>query len=244
MPTLLLIFLTAIVAVSQETERTLPFTRLQTPPQMAEAATVIRSIGDIRDLHVDAAQRTMTVRGDTSQTALADWLFPRLDRVGSATPPDSTQLDYRPTSAADDIVRVLYFRNSVLLPELHQMVTVIRSLTEIRRAFLSTSAEAFVMRGTQNQLDAARWLIEALDQPAANPVGTGVVRIADANGEDTIRLFSLARFNSEQELKSFATELRAATDMRRVFTYYPRRAIAVRSTPAQVEKAARLVDAR
>ena len=234
----------AAMAFSQQTNRTLHFTQLQTGPQFAEAATVIRSIGEIRDLTVDAAQRTTTLQGDPEQAALADWLFSRLDRAaGSMTKLDAGQLDFRPAQGSDDMVRVFYFKNPVPIPEIQRMTTVIRSLTEIRRAFLSNAAGAFVVRGTAEQMDVARWLVEALDQPAFVN-GANQYRITDAAGEDTIRLFTVPKVGSEEELQNFASELRMATQMRRVFTYYPLRVIAVRSTPVQIELAARLVNKR
>jgi hypothetical protein len=184
----------------------------------------------------------MKLQGDPGQAALADWLFIRLDRAaGSMTKPDAAQLDYRPTQGSDDMVRVFYFKNPAPLQDIQRMATVIRSLTEIRRAFVSNAAGAFVVRGTQEQMDAARWLVEALDQPSFVN-GANQYRINDAAGEDAIRLFSVPKFGSEEELLSFATELRMATQVRRLFTYYPLRVIAVRSTPAQIEEAARLVN--
>ena len=107
---LTLLAFTAAIGLSQPVERVFPFTQLRTPAQIAETATLIRSIGEIRDLTADAAQRTMTVRGDPAQTALAAWLFSKLDRdaAGGATA-DTTPLDYRPETAGDDLVRLFYF---------------------------------------------------------------------------------------------------------------------------------------
>ena len=228
------------MGLSQQTSRTLQFTQLQTPQNFMETATVIRSTGEIRSLKVEASQKTMALQGDTGQIALADWLFTRLDRLaGSTTTPQAAQLDYRPTQDSDDIVRVFYFKNPAPLLDLQKMTTVIRSLTEIPRAFLSNAAGAFVIRGTQEQMDAANWLFESLDQSSFVD-GTTNGHITDSAGENTIHLFSVPRFGSEQELQNFASEMRVAAQMKRVYTYYPLRVIAVRGTPAQIEQAARL----
>jgi hypothetical protein len=231
----------AATAFCQQTDLTLQFTKLQTPPQFAESATVIRSIGEIRQLNVDATARTITLHADRAQAALADWLFGKLDRMREGKPPaDPSELVYRPAPDIDDIVRVFYFQDLAALPEIHERATIIRALTEIRRAFISNVAGAFVVRGTQVQIEVAGWLFVALTR-ASFPDAPKQHRIADAAGEDTIRLLPVPKFGSEEELQSFATELRMATQMRRVFTYYPLRLIAVRSTPAQVEHAAKLV---
>jgi len=242
MRTLTLFAVTAALVLGQPANRTLHFVNLQTGSQFAEAATVIRSIGEIRDLTVDAPTRTMTVQGAPEQIALAGWLFGKLDRTaGTMTEPNAAELDYHPSvDGPDDMVRVFYCKNPALAADIQRMATVIRSLTEIRRAFLSNAAGALVVRGTQEQMGAAKWLVESLDQPSLG-FGVNQYRISDGAGENVMRLFSLPKFGSEQELSNFASELRAAAQMRRVFTYFPLRVIAVRSTPEQVENAARLV---
>jgi citrate lyase beta subunit len=122
-----------------------------------------------------------------------------------------------------------------------EAAVVTRSLIEIRRFFISNAAGAFVVRGTREQMDAARWLVEALDRQSFT-TAINEYRITDTAGEDTIRLFLVSKFNSPEELQNFAVELRQATQMRRVFVYNPLRVIAVRSTPAQVKQAESIVN--
>ena len=237
------IFLTgAVILLGQESQRTFQFRQLQTAPQFAEAATIIRSIAEIRDLTVDANTKTMTIRGNQGQAALAEWLFNKIDRlVGSGPIPDAPQLDYRLALDKDDMVRIFYLKTA-LAPAVSQEAAVItRSLIEIRRFLVSNAAGAFVVRGTREQMDAARWLVEALDRQsfagAANEY-----RITGSAGEDTIRLFLVSKFGSAKELQNFAVDMRQATQIRRVFVYNPLRVIAVRSTPAQVKQAESIVN--
>jgi hypothetical protein len=230
----------ASIALGQQTERTLSFRNLQSAADFAETATVIRSIGEIRDLRVNAADRSITLYGDPGQAALADWLFTKLDRASDdLTIPDSGQLDYRPMLDADDLVRVLYFRYSKAPENIHQMATVVRSLTEIRRAFVAIAAGAFVVRGTQDQMDAAKWLVDSLDK-AGLGTGSHEYRMG-GTGENTIGLLPAPTVASNEELKNIASELVLATQSRHVFTYYPLRIIAVRSTPGKIQEAAKIV---
>jgi hypothetical protein len=214
----------------------LPICRL--PREYAEAATVIRSTAEIRDLAVNADQKTITLQGDPGQVQLADWLFPRLDR--RAGTPDGVQGDYGPIDGKDDLTRLFYFKNTAAVQPMNELTTVIRSLLEIRHAFVSSGAGALVLRGTRQQMDAARWLVDSLDQPVFH-VESNQYHITDAGGEDTLRLFSLPKLG-EQELQSFAVRLRMATRIRRLFVYHPLGIIAVRGTPAQLEQAATLVN--
>ncbi len=66
MKTLPLFSFFAIAALSQPVERALPFKQLQTPVEMNEAATVIRSVGQIRNLSVDPTQKELNVKGETA----------------------------------------------------------------------------------------------------------------------------------------------------------------------------------
>src|SRR5262245_25410831 len=141
---MLLVGITAI-ALCQQTTHTLQFTQLQTPPQLTEAATIIRSIGEIRDLNVDVTTKTIRMSGDTGQLALADWLLSRLDRLPNNTA--AAESAYR-AADGDDITRVFYFKHPATSTNMQQMATISRAITEIRRAFLSNAAEALVVRGT------------------------------------------------------------------------------------------------
>ena len=88
-------------------------------------------------------------------------------------------------------------------------------------------------------MDAARWLFDALEQRG----GTSY-RINDAAGNDTIRVFALAETVSQTELQNVAEEVRVATPIKRIYSFYPRRAIVMRGTHAQTEQAAGLIDKR
>ena len=120
---------------------------------MAEPATLIRSIGEIRDLTTDTAQRTMTIRGDPAQAALAEWLFGRLDReaAGGANA-DTAPLVYRPATVGDYLVRGFYFAAPIANADVNELATVIRFILDLRKAFVSTAAGAFAVRGTQDRL--------------------------------------------------------------------------------------------
>ena len=237
---LTLLAFTAAIGLSQPAERVFAFTQLRTPAQIAETATLIRSIGEIRDLTTDAAPRTMNVRGDPAQAALAEWLFSKLDRdaAGGATA-DITPLDYRPETGGDDLVRVFYFQAPMPHADVNELATVIRSILDLRHAFVSNAAGAFAVRGTQERMDAAKWLFDALQQRG----GTSY-RINDAAGHNTIRVFALAETVSKPELQSMAAEVRMTTLIKRIYGYYPRRAIAMRGTYAQTEQAAGLIGKR
>jgi hypothetical protein len=237
MRTSVILIACASIAVGQQIDRTLPFRNLQSTPDFAEAATVIRSIGEIRDLQVNAAERSLSLHADPEQVAFADWLFTKLDRNDEPIPGPGP-LDYRTTQGSSDLIRVVYFRYLKTPEDIRQLSTVVRSLTEIRRAFVSIAAGAFVARGTQDQMDAASWLIDSLDKPELG-TGTKEYRMG-GNGEDVIGLLHVPAASSE-ELQNFGSQVVLATQSRYVFTYYPLRVIAIRNTPAKLQEAAKVM---
>ena len=155
-PTLLA--LTAAIGLSQPVERVFPFTQLRTSARIAETATLIRSMTEIRDLAVDSAQRTMTVRGDPAQAALAAWLFSKLDRDagGGGATADTTPLDYRPETGGDDLVRLFYFQPPMPKAEVNELATVIRSILDLRKLLVSNAAGAFAVWSTQAHAERTR----------------------------------------------------------------------------------------
>src|SRR5688500_18177758 len=73
-----------------------------TPQAIQELATVMRSTADIRELSVNAAERSVTFNGAPEQNRIAEWLVPRLDVTGPRPVGFPFQV------GAEDIVQVFY----------------------------------------------------------------------------------------------------------------------------------------
>lgn len=219
----------------QAMERVLSFKHLQTPSETNEAATVIRSVGEIRDISVQPAEKTLTVSGNPAQIELAEWLMARLDRNGGTSAAVPSQLDFRPAGGSDAVVRVLYFKNAAAARERNEMATVIRSLIEIPGLFVSQAAGAMVIRGSMVQADAARWTFEALDRPF--PSAAGPYRLS-SGGDEVIRLFPMPAAGTLEELYRVATEVRTELQAKRFYIYTPHRIVAIRGTDALIDRAA------
>lgn len=235
---LILLTVAAFGTYGQPVERSFLFAQLQTAEEMAEAATVIRSIGEIRELRVDAGQRTLTVRGALGQTELAEWLLARLDRTGNGPQRDLVRGDYRPVSGGESVVRVLPFRTTAPAAR-NEMATVLRSLLEIPNVFVSQAAGLLVLRGSIGQADAAEWALTALEG-AEGAQGTGSYRLA-GGADDMIRLIPVRRDLTVESLHRGATSVRLAVGIRRLYSYTPGRVVAVRGTEEMVARAAEML---
>ena len=235
MKTLTLLAIFTVAMQCQPAERVLPFKQLQTGIEMNEAATVIRSVGGIRDLSVQVTEKTLTVGGDPARIELAEWLMVRLDRTGATSSPVPPELDFRPAGASGEVFRVLYFHNAMTARDRSEMATAIRSLIEIPTLFVSQAAGAMVIRGSTAQADAARWMFEALDRKT--PSAAGPYRLP-GDGDETIRLFPMPAAGTLEEFYRFATEARTELQAKRFFTYTPHRVIAIRGSQDLIDRAA------
>jgi hypothetical protein len=206
---------------------------------MGEITTAIRSIADIRQLSMDASQRTIEMRGTPDQAGAAEWLFNQLDRpvAGRAPVQHSSTSQYQFSPGADDLVRVFYLTNA----DFQEAVVAIRTLTEISRVFTYSAQKAMVVRATAAQMAATEWLFEELDKPAdaQAPVQNAqsqAYRIS-GSGDDVVRVFCLDRMANVQALQQVATAMRSIGEIRRMYAYNRPRLLAVRGTAEQIAMA-------
>lgn len=236
MKMLAILTLSAVAGVCQPVERTLPFRELRTAAEFAEAATVIRSVGEIQELRVDGDLRSLTVRGDRRQTELAEWLLARLDRTSATAAPVPGERAYAMGDSNGTVIRVLYFQNAATAQARNEMATLIRSLLEIRGLFVSMAAGALVLRASPGHGDGAEWVFAALD----GGIGNGEHRMA-GGGDDVLRLVAVAGGATVEEFYRRATGVRTALQLRQLFTYSPNRVVAIRGTAAQTGRAAEML---
>jgi hypothetical protein len=141
-------------------------THIDTLRDLQEMSTVVRSMTDVRKLFSYTSQRVITLRGTAAQIALAEWLFKELDKPDQQAVTRSTQAaaseEFRPSNG-DDVVRVFYRTGADTPQALQEIVSQVRSRTEIRRAFLVNSQRAVAMRGTAAQIAHADRLFKERD---------------------------------------------------------------------------------
>jgi general secretion pathway protein D len=70
----------------------------------------------------------------------------------------------------DNVVRVFYVQNATSVQEFQEIVTAVRSVTEIRRVYAYNAQHAVLMRGTPDQIALAEKLIHDLDKAKAEVV--------------------------------------------------------------------------
>ena len=123
-----------------------------------EAATLVRTISDIRRVFTYNARNALMVRGTEAQIGLAEWLVKEL----APEPPSSTHR-YEMT-ANDDVVRVLRLPHTATVPDFQKAATAIREATQIKRVFTYNAPRAMALRGTADQIALAEKLATDLDK--------------------------------------------------------------------------------
>lgn len=218
--------------------RVLRFNHISEPQSLMEAATVVRSVGEIREVKADPQARTLTLSGEAWQIELADWIIHKLDRV--PLPPGSVPERYDIAGVPDPAVRVFFPARADTVANLQELTTLVRSLLEIRRAFTFNAARAAILRGTPEEVDTAEWLFRELDAGPGNRAVSETRRLP-GDSEGVIRVLYLRPALSIEQFHQNAVEVRREVEIRRMFTFNDSRAIAVRGTAEQVTAAERLL---
>ena len=230
-----LIVLAASMAVGQ-TPRVFQLAQKETPEDLAEIATVLRSTGDIKQVTVDAAKDTVTVDGTAEQIALAEWLIGKLDVPAKG--PFTGVLEFR-APRGDDVTGVLYAANAATPVDLQEIATTLRSVADVRRLFVYNARKAVVARDTGPKILLSAWLMDQLNQPAkAVPTGVQEYKLP---GDDVARVFYLASPHTPQELQEIVTLIRSVGEVQRLFVNNARHAIAMRAPAERIALADWLV---
>ncbi len=211
-----------------------------TNQELYEAATVVRSTGELRHLFVYGPSGAIVVRGSAADMRLAAWLLQKFDlpanRMESAPRVNDT----------GDLVQVFYFAQPLPNPQLQEIATVVRSVGELRRLFAYSPSRAIVVRGSAADLRLAAWLFKEFDQPVNRPGFAPRVNEYGRleNDDDLLKVFYLAPTKTMQRLQEIATEVRSTIRIPRLFVSNAHHAIVVRGTSAQLARAAQMIEER
>jgi hypothetical protein len=229
-----LILFAVSAAFGQDVSRVFQLHHIDGQQDQNEFATLVRTIADIPDVLADAPKRTLSVSGNPTQIAIAEWLFTELDRQ---TLPDSVSQEFKVANNADDVVHVFYLPNTATIQDFQEAATTIRTIAEIRRVFTFNAPRALAVRGTADQVAAAAFMIHELDQPAgAKTADSRVHQMIDTgkHGETDVRVFYLPYTSTVQQFQEVGTLVRTIGEVRRVFTYNAPKALVVRGTEGQL----------
>jgi hypothetical protein len=145
--------------------RVFDLTTPQTPQQLQEIVTLVRSVADVPRLFVYNARRAVALRAPADRVALASWLIDKMDKpvtARSAAESNAAPDEYRLPGGADNLVRIFYLANSQSGQDRQQAVSQVRANAGIRRLFVYNSLGALAVRGTEGQVATAEKVLEEM----------------------------------------------------------------------------------
>ncbi len=213
-----------------------------TPEQLREMLANMRSLSDIRRLHLYLPLQAMVVRGNSREIALTAWLMEQLDRPVNSSPPQPREYPL----PGDDIVRIFELTYPQSPQQLQEIAVLIRSVGDIRRLFSYRARRELTVRASSEQIEFAAWLVGKLDQPLD---GSAVARDASAKHEfrlssspdNLVRVFYFPGSLPLQQFREAAIAIRKASGSKYVFAYSALRALAWRGTAEQVTAAEQVI---
>jgi hypothetical protein len=211
------------------------------PQDAQEMITVIRSIGDIREIRF-APEGTIRVEGTQEQIAVAQWLAAQLDTPDGAAPaPPTTRIFDLPDREGAKTVTVLHLTTVTRPQDLQEVITMIRSLCDVKRVFQFTRGKAICLRGTADQAAATEWLIAELENPGSGRPEHFFPPAYPRDNDTAMRLFRLPASTTPDEIQATIARVRTATGVKRIFYNNARKAVGARGTPEQIAAAAKML---
>ena len=234
MPVKLLSTAALLACLSYGQTKVFHFAHAQTPQEFQEVANVVRMIPEINRMAVASETRTLALRGSADQLAAAEWLFQAVDKPAGTQAPATLEFKYN--DVHEPAVRVFYLSNIQSPQHLQEVVNAIRSVADMQHVVPNDGIRAIVVRGTDEQVKMAEFLIKELDRsPGATPSGSH--EYAFNPGPDVAHVFFMRPATTPQSMQEILTQVRVTADIQRATTYSGLRALVLRGTPAQITTA-------
>ncbi|MBN8730645.1 MAG: hypothetical protein J0L64_08905 [Acidobacteria bacterium] len=222
--------------------REVAFRHASSAQQFQEIAMVVRVVAELPFVEVMETAGRLRVRGPSELLPTAEWVMGQLDRERAAGQAVSEVHTMAPRPAGEDRVRVFPLAYARSAQALQETATVVRSLSEIRCVMVYNPTSAVVIRGSEEQLRFAEWLLGELDREPGRARTTGEEFLTrDRLFEYPVRVIVLPGM-SQQRLQEVAAEVRKKSRRGWLFPYSPLPAIAVRTTREELPVAMKALE--
>jgi hypothetical protein len=215
---------------------------LSSAVELQEVVNAVRSVTDIQRCFPMNQQKAIVMRAMPEQIKAADWILGVLDRPADAAPGEPQE--YRlPEGVLDArsglLVRAAPITHITTPQGIQELVNGTRSMADLQRFFPIQSRRFVLMRGTDEQLAVAKWLMQQFDGPA----GTGTKEYRMGLPGSEIVQVSYVNAGTPASLKETAVEIQKVTRMQHVFPFTSG-AIAMRGSAAQLSEAAAVIQSK
>jgi uncharacterized MnhB-related membrane protein len=236
------LFVPLAPAHAQQTQ-TFDFTNKPNQQSLQEIATILRTVGDIRNLSINPAPASLTIQGTPDELAMSGWIVHQLDQP--ASPPPSTSAQFLVAGKSDDVIQVFHLAHIPTAPQaMQEILTVLRTVADIQKIFSYTPLTDLVVRGPAVQIALAQYLIGSFDvAPGSVTTSQEFPYVAPPpnHGPEVVRVFYLKNSPTPQAVQEILTILRVVAVIEKVFNYTPLTAMAVRGSASDLAAAEFLI---
>jgi hypothetical protein len=227
--------------------RVVYLSHVDNPRDLQEIVNAMRSVVDIQRGVPMAQQKAIVMRGMPEQVKAAGWLLGVLDQPAGAQPGGASPPDYRLpeedwsyTRGAELVVRVAALAHIDTPQAIQETVNTVRSIIDMQRCFPLNARRVLVMRGNDDQMALAAWLLQQLDGPAGQ--GTSEFKMGGAAGQ--IAQVAYVNAGTRESLLGTVSAIRTETKMTIIFPFPPQMAVTMRGTADQLAQAQQVIQAR
>ena len=214
-----------------------------TPQQIQEILTILRTVGDIQKIFNDTELSDLVVHGTANQLALVDYIVKAVDIIpGTVTVAAAPEFHYSDRGTPNDVVRVFYLSHTSTPQQMQEILTALRTVASIQKVFNYTPLNALTIRGTAGYLAASEFIIHSLDLPAdAKNLPPAEFNIpANVPDGNVIGVYYTSNF-SGKKLAGGVTLLRDTLQLKYTFMKTAPPALIYRGTSDQIAKAEQLI---
>jgi hypothetical protein len=148
----------------------------------------------------------------------ATWILQQIDKAAG----DNALHEY--TLPSGDIGRVNFVPNVPKSQDRQELLTILRTVSDVQKVFTFSPNQAMVLRGPEWQVAFAEWIIDQINQPTAQTADT-TPRAFTVGGPDFrgmghgARANFLASMTAPRQMQELLTVLRTVGDIMKVFSY-------------------------
>jgi type II secretory pathway component GspD/PulD (secretin) len=209
------------------------------PQQLQEQITILRTVADVQKIFSFNPNRAMAIRGPEWQIAFSDWILDQLNPPSGQRPDPTPRAftvggpDFRGVGNGHQ-ARMNTLMNVTSPLQTQEMLTVLRTVSDIAKVFADTSTHTLVLRSSDPDLARAEWIIQQLDSPSGPPQKGGTFTVPGT--DDITRIFYLPNSTPEW-VQSAVKGLRSEANIKKIFAMSSPGNIVVRGTSDQVAAA-------
>ena len=225
---------------AEDPSRIFYLSHTETPQGIQEVLNIVRSMADVNG-KFDVAKKSITLQGNSTQFALAEWVISEMDR---STPSGTLSVQsYRDQGGRVDVVRLFPLAHATTPLQMMEMTNLVRSISDLQRVFPYNSLHMLAVRGSAPQMAIAEWLIQQLDRAAGTPAPDAGTRDIPFGfkGTHTAKVFYLTHGQSPEQMRATVSQIQTATKIDRASIYNSQHAFALRGTTEQLSAAAALL---